>query len=986
MTDTATKTDVVVFRDSEYGALTVESQRDGLLVVNHGLIEANVIDAALENYATPDQRDEGVTFWRARYGVHPAGMLSTVKREMRSQGYESDRLAERAIFTMPADAANSPDLPVAGRAPLVREAVDRGVRQQFALVAAALREGGANVAAPTVLYHRRPNAEMSYGRTPPFAVARFHVGSPKGATSLREAVMDALDSWRSYVVKASVSYMAEGQYAVEVGLALPHSVCEAFMDDSIPTFSAGELHGARSIVFHVSKALTEEERRDIEALGRSCTGCVSLQVEGDEVTAQVPGGFVGNYAADSAMNERLSWLARVLEPWNPTLLDIGGLEEVNLKPASETTPLRELGEHAEGCNHGQDLAGYRQSVVTEEEDGGYEVPDHGLPPEVNTILTQFVSVKQHLWDTPQMQGAMKKAKKLVKDKHGKEIADEFTTKLDIARATACESIEIDEAGRIDRSAHKLMMKQAYAKRGSFTSDKIDPDEYPPIPGMEGPFKFRDGRIAYYDPSEKGGRYYDRKTDLYMDRDDMMEGQRSDPNEGGLDENLLTRAAMRLFKAMQKRAGTVGKVVAELSLVAKQLEGIAKPPNSGPMRMARSIERDAVATVRVASRQANESWKPATLPQVNESVIATILALPAMFLGFIGTISFLLKSLSWLFKKMGFEKLSKLCARAERTLDDIEHATIDWLIPAEVSYQLYKVMWKRGWRLTAKNTEIGKDAGSRQRQNERQAPIPFNDYLNHHKYQRHVEVTAFKIIAYTVALFGIYQILTAPIGKMMAYASHHISGVGLGLGELADDTAEAAKRGQQIAKAFGESVNESQVEPPPFKRSSGWGFAPGNLMNAAFDLGRKARLKAGGTAGQREADKAWAKRKLFTDGEDPDIRDSFYDGWNTEDFDIAYDAKNESADTPWDKAQLGRTFIKAAGTFQPAHSATLDGSDTEKGTDRPAKDSKPKNAKDGDGDDTDDKAKGDEEEKDGDEDGGTTEESYVLGWPTLGGMR
>ena len=65
--------------------------------------------------------------------------------------------------------------------------------------------------------------------------------------------------------------------------------------------------------------------------------------------------------------------------------------------------------------------------------------DYGLPPEVNTLLTQFAGVKQHLWDTPQVKGAVKKAKKLVTDKHGKDVADEFDTKLAIARATACSS-------------------------------------------------------------------------------------------------------------------------------------------------------------------------------------------------------------------------------------------------------------------------------------------------------------------------------------------------------------------------------------------------------------------------------------------------------------------------------------------------------------------------------------------------------------------
>ena len=36
---------------------------------------------------------------------------------------------------------------------------------------------------------------------------------------------------------------------------------------------------------------------------------------------------------------------------------------------------------------------------------------------------------------------------------------------------------------------------------------------PPIPGMEGPFRFRSGKILYWDPKE--GKYYDRGSDMYV---------------------------------------------------------------------------------------------------------------------------------------------------------------------------------------------------------------------------------------------------------------------------------------------------------------------------------------------------------------------------------------------------------------------------------------------------------------------------------------
>ena len=42
-------------------------------------------------------------------------------------------------------------------------------------------------------------------------------------------------------------------------------------------------------------------------------------------------------------------------------------------------------------------------------------------------------------------------------------------------------------------------------------------EYGPLEALEGPIRFKSGRVLYWDPSE--GLYYDRTTDMYIDRDD-----------------------------------------------------------------------------------------------------------------------------------------------------------------------------------------------------------------------------------------------------------------------------------------------------------------------------------------------------------------------------------------------------------------------------------------------------------------------------------
>lgn len=45
---------------------------------------------------------------------------------------------------------------------------------------------------------------------------------------------------------------------------------------------------------------------------------------------------------------------------------------------------------------------------------------------------------------------------------------------------------------------------------------IDSEEYPnrEREGLEGPFRYKNGKIFYYDTKE--GKYYDSKTDLYVD--------------------------------------------------------------------------------------------------------------------------------------------------------------------------------------------------------------------------------------------------------------------------------------------------------------------------------------------------------------------------------------------------------------------------------------------------------------------------------------
>ena len=59
----------------------------------------------------------------------------------------------------------------------------------------------------------------------------------------------------------------------------------------------------------------------------------------------------------------------------------------------------------------------------------------------------------------------------------------------------------------------FLVKDGHLKEGYQTLPPIDRNRFTPIKGLEGPFRFRDGKILYYDPKE--GLYYDRTTDMYM---------------------------------------------------------------------------------------------------------------------------------------------------------------------------------------------------------------------------------------------------------------------------------------------------------------------------------------------------------------------------------------------------------------------------------------------------------------------------------------
>ena len=50
------------------------------------------------------------------------------------------------------------------------------------------------------------------------------------------------------------------------------------------------------------------------------------------------------------------------------------------------------------------------------------------------------------------------------------------------------------------------------------------DGYGPRKGLEGPYRYPNGRVLYYDP--RAGEYWDPRTDFFVDREDVADLQQS----------------------------------------------------------------------------------------------------------------------------------------------------------------------------------------------------------------------------------------------------------------------------------------------------------------------------------------------------------------------------------------------------------------------------------------------------------------------------
>jgi len=79
------------------------------------------------------------------------------------------------------------------------------------------------------------------------------------------------------------------------------------------------------------------------------------------------------------------------------------------------------------------------------------------------------------------------------------------------------------------------MKITDIAEGYSIQEPIDRERYTDIPGLEGPFKMRNGAVVYYDPKE--GKYYNRDTDMYISDEDFFAMDQDDFGRSGVDEAI-----------------------------------------------------------------------------------------------------------------------------------------------------------------------------------------------------------------------------------------------------------------------------------------------------------------------------------------------------------------------------------------------------------------------------------------------------------------
>lgn len=121
--------------------------------------------------------------------------------------------------------------------------------------------------------------------------------------------------------------------------------------------------------------------------------------------------------------------------------------------------------------------------------------------------------------------ASKAAKKGVKNegeeedkKRRDDIADWNKEALDKHNAEKEEKKGVNESNVHDTMKSLIQLTES-VDEGYRTLPPIDRERYTDIPGLEGPYVYKSGKVLYYDPQE--GKYYDRDTDMYLSHEEFQ---------------------------------------------------------------------------------------------------------------------------------------------------------------------------------------------------------------------------------------------------------------------------------------------------------------------------------------------------------------------------------------------------------------------------------------------------------------------------------
>lgn len=320
-----------LYRDADYGALGVMRAPAGIVTIDHGFVAEDFeqVLAVLEQYGKERVQSEGRSLWE-KFSVRPEVVLAAVESALKSRGYVADALAAKAILSVTQEAMTSPDLPAPTKM-IVNETVERALRRHAEIAWAVLSTLG-KTSVSEVQFFQRPNAKDELRRPLPFLRARGFVVAENAANVQRE-LRETLSALGGALVRATVEVAdraGKGQLAVEFAIAPSTEACDAFLGEALPTFVEAKIDGAREVEFYLKSKLPEATRKFIEEQGAASTAMLALTTrDGRTVTARIPAvREMTDALGDESFRQRLSWVARQLDAYEATIVDVGSVVEI----------------------------------------------------------------------------------------------------------------------------------------------------------------------------------------------------------------------------------------------------------------------------------------------------------------------------------------------------------------------------------------------------------------------------------------------------------------------------------------------------------------------------------------------------------------------------------------------------------------------------------------------------------------------------------